>query len=89
MKAAIKAGFLNATEVADYLVSKGTPFRDAHGIVGQLIIYCEQEKKAIEDLTIDELSKFSDQIDSDIYPYIDYENSITKGNKSLLKKVVK
>lgn len=86
MKAAIKAGFLNATEVADYLVSKGTAFRDAHGIVGQLIIYCEKENKAIEDLTIDEFAKFSDQIGSDIYPYIDYENIITKGNKGLLKK---
>ncbi|WP_438312049.1 argininosuccinate lyase [Sporosarcina sp. FA9] len=89
MKAAIKAGFLNATEVADYLVSKGTAFRDAHGIVGQLIIYCEKENKAIEDLTIDEFAKFSDQIDEDIYPYIDYENSITKGNKGLLNKVKK
>ncbi|MFD1928504.1 argininosuccinate lyase [Sporosarcina siberiensis] len=86
MKAAIKAGFLNATEVADYLVSKGTAFRDAHGIVGLLIIYCEKENKAIEDLTIDEFAKFSDQIGSDIYPYIDYENIITKGNKGLLKK---
>ena len=60
MKAAIKAGFLNATEVADYLVSKGTAFRDAHEIVGKLIIYCEEQEKAIEDLTIEELAKFSD-----------------------------
>ena len=89
MKAAIKAGFLNATEVADYLVSKGTAFRDAHEIVGKLIIYCEQQKKAIEDLTVEELAKFSELITDDIYDYIDYENIITKGNKHLMKQVGK
>lgn len=89
MKAAIKAGFLNATEVADYLVGKGTAFRDAHEIVGKLIIYCEQQKKAIEDLTVEELAKFSEQITEDIYDYIDYENIITKGNKHLMKQVGK
>ncbi|WP_336823622.1 argininosuccinate lyase [Sporosarcina sp. USHLN248] len=85
MKAAIKAGFLNATEVADYLVSKGTPFRDAHEIVGKIILYCEMEKKAIEDLTIEELSGFSSAIEEDIYAYIEYESILTKGNKSLMK----
>ena len=89
MKAAIKAGFLNATEVADYLVSKGTAFRDAHEIVGKLIIYCEEQEKAIEDLTIEELAKFSAHIADDIYEYIDYENIITKGNKHLMKQVRK
>ncbi|MCZ2257734.1 argininosuccinate lyase [Sporosarcina sp. G11-34] len=87
MKAAIKAGFLNATEVADYLVSKGTPFRDAHSIVGKLIIYCEEQEKAIEDLTVEEFAKFSGHIADDIYDYIDYDNIITKGNKGLLKIV--
>ncbi|QED48083.1 argininosuccinate lyase [Cytobacillus dafuensis] len=89
MKAAIKAGFLNATEVADYLVSKGTAFRDAHEIVGKIIIYCEQQKKAIEDLTIEELAKFSDSITDDIYDYIDYENILNKGNKKLIKQITK
>ncbi|CAM3247218.1 argininosuccinate lyase [Filibacter tadaridae] len=89
MKAAIKGGFLNATEVADYLVSKGTPFRDAHGIVGQLIIYCEEQEKTIEDLTLEELAKFSTKITADIYDYIDYETIITKGNKKLMKEVGK
>ncbi|WP_172371987.1 argininosuccinate lyase [Sporosarcina jiandibaonis] len=89
MKEAVKAGFLNATEVADYLVSRGTPFRDAHGIVGQLIIYCEEHGKAIEDLTLVELAKFSNTIGDDIYDYIDYENLLTKGNKGLMKEVLK
>ncbi|MBB4826134.1 argininosuccinate lyase [Sporosarcina luteola] len=87
MKAAIKGGFLNATEVADYLVSKGTPFRDAHEIVGKIILYCETSNKAIEDLTVDELASFSDSICDDIYEYIDYENILSKGNKSLMKEI--
>ncbi|WP_205407230.1 argininosuccinate lyase [Sporosarcina sp. PTS2304] len=86
MKAAIKGGFLNATEVADYLVAKGTPFRDAHEIVGKIIIYCEKENRAIEDLTVEELQNFSSSIANDIYDYIDYEAIITKGNKGLMKK---
>lgn len=86
MRAAIKAGFLNATEVADYLVSKGTAFRDAHEIVGKLIIYCEEQGKAIEDLTVEELARFSDSITDDIYDYIDYENILNKGNKKLIKQ---
>ncbi|KAB2336006.1 argininosuccinate lyase [Cytobacillus depressus] len=89
MKAAIKAGFLNATEVADYLVSKGTAFRDAHEIVGKIIIYCEEHKKAIEDLTIEELAKFSGNIADDIYEYIDYENILNKGNKKLIKQITR
>lgn len=48
MEAAVKKGFLNATEVADYLVQHGVPFRDAHGIVGQIVIYCEDAQKGIE-----------------------------------------
>lgn len=86
MKAAIKAGFLNATEVADYLVNKGMAFRDAHEVVGKLIIYCEEKKKAIEDLTLEELATFSDSITEDIYDYIDYEKILDKGNKKLMKR---
>jgi argininosuccinate lyase len=89
MKEAVKAGFLNATEVADYLVSRGTPFRDAHGIVGQLIIYCEEHGKTIEDLTLVEMAKFSNTIGDDIYEYIDYENLLTKGNKGLMTEILK
>lgn len=89
MKAAIKAGFLNATEVADYLVSKGMPFRDAHTVVGELIIYCEEEEKAIEELTVTELAEFSELLTEDLYDYIDYEKLLTKGNKGLMKEVVK
>lgn len=85
MKKAVKGGFLNATEVADYLVNKNIPFRDAHGIVGQIVIYCEDNNKAIEDLSLDELQKFSLVFDKDLYDFIDYENILNKGIKTNLK----
>ncbi|XRD26880.1 argininosuccinate lyase [Lysinibacillus fusiformis] len=81
MKKAVKGGFLNATEVADYLVSKGVAFRDAHSIVGAIVIYCEDHDKAIEELTIDQLKELSSFIDEDIYDYIDYHNILNKGIK--------
>jgi len=81
MKEAVKMGFLNATEVADYLVLKGMPFRDAHGLVGSIVIYCEEKSKAIEDLKLSELSQFSEFFDESIYEYIEYENSLEKGIK--------
>ena len=78
MKKAVKGGFLNATEVADYLVNKNVPFRDAHSIVGQIVIYCEDNNKAIEELELDELLKFSPVFEQDIYDFIDYNNIIEK-----------
>ena len=85
MKKAVKGGFLNATEVADYLVNKNIPFRDAHSIVGQIVIYCEDNDKAIEELKLDELLKFSPVFEEDIYDFIDYNNIIEKGIKKNLK----
>lgn len=85
MKQAVKNGFLNATEVADYLVKNNVAFRDAHGIVGSIVIYCEDNKKAIEDLTLEELQKFSDAFKEDIYDFIDYESILNKGIKKNLK----
>lgn len=86
MKKAVKDGFLNATEVADYLVSKGVAFRDAHSIVGSIVIYCEDHKKVIEELTLEELSSLSSIIEEDIYEFIDYENILRKGIKVALLK---
>ena len=85
MKKAVKGGFLNATEVADYLVNKNVPFRDAHSIVGQIVIYCEDRDKAIEELKLDELLQFSPVFEEDIYDFIDYNNIIEKGIKKNLK----
>ncbi len=81
MHNAVKKGFLNATEVADYLVKKGVAFRDAHGIVGEIVLSCEEQGKAIEDLTLDQLKSFSPVFEEDIYSYIDYDNILTKGIK--------
>ena len=85
MKKAVKGGFLNATEVADYLVNKNIPFRDAHSIVGQIVIYCEDNDKAIEELKLDELLKFRPVIEEEIYDFIDYNNILEKGIKKNLK----
>lgn len=85
MKKSVSGGFLNATEVADYLVKEGVPFRNAHSIVGSIVIYCEDNKKAIEELTLEELSQFADVFKEDIYEFIDYENILDKGIKVTIK----
>ncbi len=81
LKESVKKGFLNATEVADYLVSKGVAFRDAHAIVGRMVLACEESGRAIEDLSLEELKGFSAAIEDDIYAYIDYAEILKKGNK--------
>ncbi len=81
MQESVKKGFLNATEVADYLVSKGVAFRDAHGIVGQIVIACEDKGCAIEELTLEELRAFHPAFEDGIYDYLDYHQILQKGNK--------
>lgn len=81
MKEAIKKGFLNATEAADYLVSKGMAFRDAHKVIGEIVLYCEENNKLIEELKINELQQFSNYFLEDIYEFIDYENTLKRGIK--------
>ncbi len=85
MKEAVKLGFLNATEVADYLVLKGMPFRDAHGVVGSIVLYCEENNCSIEELSLGELKGFSSLFEEGVYEYIDYENSLEKGIKKQMK----
>ncbi|WP_312580208.1 argininosuccinate lyase [Clostridium sp.] len=81
MKEAIKKGFLNATEAADYLVYKGMAFRDAHKVIGEIVLYCEENNKSIEELKINELQQFSNYFLEDIYEFIDYENTLKRGIK--------
>ena len=64
-------GFTNATDVADYLVKKGMPFRNAHGVVGELVLECIKQNKMIEELTLNELKEFSPIFEEDIYHAID------------------
>lgn len=81
MRSAVKGGFLNATEVADYLVNKGMPFRDAHKVSGQIVLHCEKKDCAIEDITLDEFKIYSDLFEEDIFEFIDYDNILKKGIK--------
>ena len=70
MEQAAKYGYMNATDAADYLVSKGIPFRDCHEIIGKIVLYCINKGIAIEDMTMDEFKSFSDKFDDDIYEKI-------------------
>lgn len=71
-------GFTNATDAADYLVNKGVPFRDAHGIIGRLVLYCIEKNTSIEALTLDELQNISDKFDSDIYDAVSLKTCVEK-----------
>ena len=71
MKKAASGGFTNATDVADYLVKKGEAFRNAHEIVGKIVLYCIDENKTIYDLTLDEFKSFSPFFEEDVYKAID------------------
>ena len=81
MRAAIKKGFINATEAADYLVRKGMPFRDAHSVVGQLVLYCEQQGKALEELSLEELKAVSPVFEADVYPELACDAILHRGIK--------
>ena len=95
MEKAVKKGFMNATDAADYLVSKGIPFRDCHEIIGKLVLYCVENGTAIEDLPLEKLKEFSDKFDDDIYEKIDpracIEAKKSKGSTSFdsVKKQLK
>ena len=75
-----KKGFTNATDAADYLVKKGVPFRDAHGIIGQMVLYCLEKKKAIDDLSMEEFKSFSDVFEDDIYEAVSLDTCVNSRN---------
>jgi len=74
MRRAAAVGFINATDCADYLTKKGMPFRDAHSVTGNLVFYCTEHQKLLEELSLDELRQFSDLFDEDVYQALDLEN---------------
>ena len=78
MKRSAMLGFTNATDAADYLVKKGMPFRDAHSVIGRLVLYCIDKNCAIDDLSIEELKSFSELFDNDIYEEISLETCVNK-----------
>ena len=78
MYASANGGFTNATDAADYLVNHGVPFRDAHGIIGRLVLYCIEQNKAIDELSLDELQAISPVFEEDIYDAISMETCVSK-----------
>ena len=81
MEKATKGGFLNATELADYLVKQGIAFRDAHSIVGQVVKHCEAKALEIDQLSLEELKAFSSHIKEDVYSYIEPSSILKQGTK--------
>lgn len=88
-------GFTNATDAADYLVLKGVPFRDAHGIIGRLVLYCIDKDKAIDELSITELKDICPEFDEDIYDHISLKTCVEKRvtfgapGREAMEKVIK
>ncbi len=76
MRKSANNGFTNATDAADYLVKNGVPFRDAHGIVGQIVLYCIDKNIAIDDMSLEELQAISPVFKEDIYEAISMETCV-------------
>ena len=78
MEESARHGFTNATDVADYLVNHGVAFRDAHGIVGRLVLLCIEKKIALDDLPLEEYRKISDVFEEDIYEAISLKTCVNR-----------
>ena len=73
-------GFTNATDAADYLVNHGVPFRDAHRIIGRLVLYCIDKKIALDDMSLEEYQAISPVFEEDIFEAISIKTCIEKRN---------
>lgn len=78
MENSAKNGFTNATDAADYLVNHGVPFRDAHGIVGQLVLFCIEKGIALDDMTLEEYKAISPVFEEDIYEAVSMKTCVAK-----------
>jgi len=78
MKEAARGGFTNATDLADYLVAKGLPFRTAHEVIGRAVLYCLEHQKSLEELDMQEFKGFCELVDTDVYDHISLEGCINK-----------
>ncbi|MGN0307485.1 MAG: argininosuccinate lyase [Lachnospiraceae bacterium] len=78
METSAMMGFTNATDAADYLVKKGVPFRDAHSIIGRLVLYCIDKASSIDALTIEELKQISPVFEEDVYGEISLKTCVEK-----------
>ena len=94
MEDSAKNGFTNATDAADYLVNHGVPFRDAHGIVGQLVLYCIDKNIALDDMSLEEYKAISPVFEEDIYEaismktYVEMRNTIGAPGKSAMEQAI-
>ncbi|MCR5420595.1 MAG: argininosuccinate lyase [Lachnospiraceae bacterium] len=89
-------GYSNATDAADYLVNKGVPFRDAHGIIGRLVLYCIDNNKAIHELELQEFKAICPVFEEDIYKAVSLEACVEKrltkgapGHEAMIKEIEK
>jgi argininosuccinate lyase len=80
MYAAARKGFSTATDLADYLVCRGLPFRDAHEVVGNAVAYGVEQGKDLADMSLDELRCFSDRIERDVFEVLTLEGSVAARN---------
>jgi len=80
MRASAEGGFTNATDAADYLVNHGVAFRDAHGIVGQLVLYCIDKNISLGEMTLEEYKAISPVFEEDIYDAVSMETCVAKRN---------
>ena len=78
MEASAKNGFTNATDAADYLVNHGVPFRDAHGIVGRLVLTCIDKGISLDELSLEEYKEISPVFEEDIYDAISMQTCVEK-----------
>ena len=78
MEASAKNGFTNATDAADYLVNHGVPFRDAHGIVGRLVLLCIDRGISLDELPLEEYQKISPVFEEDIYDAVSMKTCVEK-----------
>ena len=80
MRQAVNQDFSNATDIADYLVNKGLPFRQAHEVIGKIVLYCIQQKKYLLDLSLEEFTGFSSLFDGNIYEVLQPEHVVNARN---------
>ena len=80
MRKALASGFLNATELADYLVTKGMPFREAHHVSGRSVALAEEKGCGLEDLSLEELRNLSELIEEDVFVALDYDTAVARRN---------
>ena len=78
MEESARKGFTNATDAADYLVKKGVPFRDAHSVVGRLVLKGIAENRSLDDMPIEEFRSECDKFDKDVYEAISMKNCVEK-----------